>query len=96
MLSAHSVSRLTCFVTPACARLNYAETHAHDNVDGYILGVVTLDEAPAAAARVVIGHVDSGVSLATATSAAGACRFSQLTPGVYDVTGRALLRDPLQ
>ena len=81
--------RYASLIALACVFLSHGETHAHNNVDGYILGVVTLEEAPAAGARVVINHVGSGVSRTTETSASGAYRFSHLTPGVYEVTASA-------
>ena len=84
-----TLPRYSYIVVLAWALLNYGETHAHNNVDGYILGVVTLEEAPAAGARVVVNHVGSGVSRTTETSASGAYRFSHLTPGVYVVTASA-------
>lgn len=84
-----TLPRYSYFIVLVCVFLNHGKIHAHNNVDGYILGVVTLEEAPAAGARVVINHVDSGVSRTTETSASGAYRFSHLTPGVYVVTASA-------
>ena len=82
--------RYASLIAFAYTLLSYGETYARSNVDGYILGVVTSGEAPVAGARVVINHVDSGVSRTTETSASGAYRFSHLTPGVYEVTANAV------
>ena len=82
--------RYASLIAFACSLLSHDETYAHSNVDGYILGVVTREEAPVAHAWVVISHADSGVSRTMETSASGAYRFSHLAPGVYEVTASAV------
>ena len=37
-----TLPRYSHFIVLACALLNCGKAHAHNNVDGYILGVVTL------------------------------------------------------
>lgn len=59
---------------------------ASNNVNGSILGTAIASDNPIEDVEVTIRSLDSNLSQTTSTSTTGAYRFSQLTPGRYELS----------